>query len=104
LSTLTGIAIAVKQRRVTSYLVYATVVILPFFLPVLNYLHIGNIPLLQLLPTTSILALLEGTFKSIFISDYIVIFSVLVVWSFAVSLWTVRRFDRYIIKKVGETG
>jgi fluoroquinolone transport system permease protein len=102
LSTLTGIAIAVKQRRVTSYFVIATVITLPFFLPVFNYLQITTMPLLQCMPTTSILNLLESAFTTFSTTTYITAGSVLVAWGIFIAFWTMQRFDRYIIRKVGE--
>jgi fluoroquinolone transport system permease protein len=103
LSTLFGIALAVKQRRVTSYFVICTMITLPFFLPVLHYLNIIDISYLQLfLPTAAILNLLGGTFSPFTAKDWLYASLALIPWGIFIGWLTVYRFDRYIIRKIGE--
>lgn len=102
LFTLFGIAIAVKQRRITSYFVICFFLIAPFFLPLLSYFDIYNSRVLQIFPTAVFLNLLDGSFKPVCFSYYMYALANCAVWIAVAWYFTTRRFTEYVINKTGE--
>lgn len=97
--TFLGITLAVRVNTLNHYLV-GSIIYSVFFLPVLNYLGITDLPILNLLPASASLNMLEAALAGKSLSLFSV--SLLLLWVIIGYRWAFVWFEKYIIFQIGD--
>lgn len=99
--TLLGFTLAVRSKTLNSYLITSSLYTVVFFLPVLNFLQITDVPLFSIIPGNSALKLIEGSYGSASFSEMLYAVLLLLVWTAIAYIWAQKCFYKYIVLKIG---
>lgn len=99
--TLVGFALSARAKNVNEYLLAASLVMIVFFLPMLDYLKLYQSSVFYLFPTKASIVLMKAMFQGIPWEEtaYAVFF--LLACTAAAGVWAYRWFYKYIILRIG---
>ncbi|WP_272030896.1 hypothetical protein [Oceanobacillus kimchii] len=97
--TLLGINLAVRVKSVNAFLYTSPLIVIVFYLPLVDYIGIFDTPIFFILPTQAILLLMESAFRGAPIGIYLYSVAVLAVWIGLVYLWTYQSFQQFLKDK-----
>lgn len=99
--TFLGLAISARSVNVNSYLLTASLIIIPFCLPLLAHFNILENNTFHLLPTYASLTLIKTIFLQL--NNKVAIFAILslLIWCYLTYLLAIRWFTRYVILRIG---
>lgn len=103
LFTLIGITLGVRAKDINHYLFVSALYLLPIFFPVLGFLGIVNKYIFMIIPTHSILNLLNFSILGVKSGSLVVDFGILLVWIVLAFFWARSWFVKYIINRTLDT-
>jgi fluoroquinolone transport system permease protein len=99
--TLLSIGVVVRCRTINSFILLSQVYALPFVLPLLGYFDVWESSLFMLLPTEGTLRLLQPGLSE---KDDLYAIFILLVWNYAVYVWTRRSYEKHVLLLLGTGG
>ena len=99
--TLAGIALAVRVKSITGYIIASPFFLTPFILPLFGFLKLFSFPLNYLLPGYGTLQLLEGAYNGILFADAVYSTVLLLIWCMISYIWAGKWFSKYVIADIG---
>lgn len=102
LFTLFGFPLAAYAKTVNHYFIIGGVLMIPFWIPLIEYFGIVHSPLFIVFPFSSCLVLLKAGFTEVSIGDQIIAIMILLFWTGIAAFWAYRWFYKYIVLNTGE--
>ncbi|WP_410770896.1 ABC transporter permease [Fontibacillus sp. BL9] len=100
--TLLSIGVAARYRTINSFILMSQVYVMPFILPLLDYLEVWESKLFLLLPTEGTLMLLLSVSFSLTSMNILYALCILSIWNYAVYKWAYRSYERHILNRIGK--
>lgn len=99
--TFLGLAVSARSSNVNSYLLSASLIIIPFCLPLLAYFNVIEHFLMHFLPTYASLTLIKSVFIQLNFPEAVQALVTLLIWCCLTYLLAIKFFDRYVILRIG---
>ncbi len=101
IATLTGLGLAAKASSLNGYLITSPLFLVPFTLPLVDYVGVISSPLFYLLPGKASLILIDAAFGGRSGGELGLALFSLTLWTGAAYAWASRAFYRHLILKPG---
>lgn len=102
LFTLLGFPLAAYAKTVNHYFIIGGFLMVPFWIPLIEYFGIIRSPLFMVFPFSSCLILLKAGFKQVSIVQQVIAIVILLFWIGIAAFWAYKWFYKYIILNTGE--
>ena len=100
---LIGLLVVARIPTLTKYMFYSIVILLPIFVPLLDFFGLVKTPLFYLIPTHGSIRLMTESFHagSVPAWEIALSFGSLTVWTVALFFWAKSWLNRYVLFKTG---
>lgn len=99
---LVGIAVAVRARTINGYFFRGVLYTIVFSVPVIQFIHLAESPIISLLPTWGLLVLLRAQVQPASLPKMLGAVALLIIWCGIAWWWADRWFQKYVILRFGE--
>lgn len=96
-----GIAIAANSKTVNDYFYKITIYTFILFIPLLDFFELYHSPYIFIIPTQAVFIIFKAVFYPVNLNELVYATLMLLTTSLISYLWAVRRFNRFIILKIG---
>ncbi|MBB6453171.1 fluoroquinolone transport system permease protein [Salirhabdus euzebyi] len=97
--TLLGIILAVRVSTVNAFLYASPIFVIIFYLPLLSFFGVYHSDLFYMLPTKSILILMEGAFTDLSLMNYVFPILICIFWIGIAYIWAFQSFYQFLKTK-----